>query len=54
MYGTTKFVIDSYYVIESFTKVGFAHLLTHQVESPYYFEKRFLSKVDLTKGPIPP
>lgn len=42
-------VIDTY---ESFAKEGFAHLLTHQAEFPYQFEKQFLSRVDLTKGPI--
>jgi hypothetical protein len=42
-------VIDAY---ESFAKEGFAHLITSQTEFPYTFEKKFLSKVDLTKGPI--
>jgi len=42
-------VIDAY---ESFGKEGFSHLITSQAEFPYDFEKQFLSKVDLTKGPI--
>ncbi len=42
-------VIDAY---QSFAKEGFAHLITSQTEFPYDFEKKFLSKVDLTKGPI--
>jgi hypothetical protein len=42
-------VIDTY---ESFAKEGFAHLITNQAEFPYQFEKRFLSKVDVAKGPI--
>jgi hypothetical protein len=42
-------VIDAY---ESFAKEGFAHLITSQTEFPYDFEKKFLSKVDLTKGHI--
>ena len=42
-------VIDSY---ESFAKEGFAHLITNQAEFPYQFEKAFLSRVDLSKGPI--
>jgi hypothetical protein len=42
-------VIDTY---ESYAKEGFAHLVTNQAEFPYKFEKQFLSKVDLTKGPI--
>jgi len=50
-------VIDTY---ESFAKEGFAHLLsggyvnnsTEQAKRPYEQEKRFLSAVDLTKGPI--
>jgi hypothetical protein len=37
---------------ESFAKEGFAHLMTNQAEFPYNFEKQFLSKVDLEKGPI--
>ena len=36
---------------ESFEKEGFAHLITNQSEVPYLHEKRFLSKVDVTKGP---
>jgi hypothetical protein len=42
-------VIDTY---ESFAKEGFTHLITPQAEFPYTFEKKFLSKVDLEKGPI--
>jgi hypothetical protein len=42
-------VIDTY---ESYAKEGFAHLITPQAEFPYTFEKKFLSKVDLEKGPI--
>ena len=50
-------VIDTY---ESFQKEGFADLLTsgfhdistHHAKMPYEQEKRFLSAVDLTKGPI--
>lgn len=40
-------VIDTY---ESFAKNGFEP--TTQAEFPYEFEKKFLSKVDLDKGPI--
>ena len=49
-------VIDTY---ESFGKEGFAHILQitetcPQImpEFPYEQEKKFLSKVDLSKGPI--
>jgi hypothetical protein len=49
-------VIDTY---ESFGKEGFADLLTdyanisaHHARFPYEQQKSFLSKVDLTKGPI--
>jgi hypothetical protein len=42
-------VIDTY---ESYAKEGFAHLMTNQAQFPYDFEKQFLSKIDLTKGPI--
>lgn len=42
-------VIDTY---ESYAKEGFAHLMSTQAEFPYLQEKKFLSKVDLTKGPI--
>jgi hypothetical protein len=50
-------VIDAY---ESYGKEGFSHLLsggfvnnsTEQAKRPYEQEKRFLSAVDLTKGPI--
>lgn len=42
-------VIDTY---ESYAKEGFADLMTPQAEFPYMQEKKFLSKVDLTKGPI--
>ena len=42
-------VIDTY---ESFAKEGFAHLMSNQANFPYEFEKQFLSKVELTKGPI--
>ena len=37
---------------ESFEKEGFVDLITNQSEVPYLHEKRFLSKVDVTKGPI--
>lgn len=50
-------VIDAY---ESFGKEGFAHLITagyvndstEHAKRPYESEKRFLSAVDLSKGPI--
>ena len=49
-------VIDTY---ESFGKEGFAHILTDHGDTsanharfPYEQEKKFLSKVDLSKGPI--
>ena len=42
-------VIDTY---ESYAKDGFIHSMTNQANFPYEFEKQFLSKVDLTKGPI--
>jgi len=42
-------VIDTY---ESYAKEGFTRLLTNQANFPYEFEKKFLSQVDLTKGPI--
>ena len=42
-------IIDTY---ESYAKDGFIHLMTNQANFPYEFEKQFLSKVDLTKGPI--
>jgi hypothetical protein len=50
-------VIDAY---ESYGKEGFAHLLTagfvnnstEHAKRPYESEKRFLSAVDLSKGPI--
>jgi hypothetical protein len=49
-------VIDTY---ESFAKEGFAHILTdhgdlsaHHARFPYGQQKKFLSAVDLTKGPI--
>jgi len=49
-------VIDTY---ESFGKEGFAHILTdyadisaNHARFPYEQEKKFLSKADLTKGPI--
>jgi hypothetical protein len=50
-------VIDAY---ESYGKEGFSHLLsggfvnnsTEHAKRPYEQEKRFLSAVDLTKGPI--
>jgi hypothetical protein len=50
-------VVDTY---ESFQKEGFEDLLTsgfhdlstHHAKLPYEQEKRFLSAVDLTKGPI--
>ena len=42
-------VISTY---ESFAKEGFAHLMSSQAEFPYLQEKKFLSKVDLIKGPI--
>ena len=37
---------------ESFVKEGFGHLLTIKDEFQYMFEREFLSKVDLTQGPI--
>jgi hypothetical protein len=40
------------YTYESYAKEGFAHLMTNQAQFPYDFEKQFLSKVDLTKGPV--
>jgi hypothetical protein len=49
IFSDSSSVIDAY---ESFAKEGFAHLMTNQAEFPYTFEKKFLSKVDLTKGPI--
>ena len=42
-------VISTY---ESFAKEGFAHLMSSQAEFPYLQEKKFLTKVDLIKGPI--
>ena len=49
-------VIDTY---ESFGKEGFAHILTDHGDTsanharfPYEQEKKFLSQVDLSKGPI--
>jgi hypothetical protein len=42
-------VIDIY---ESFAKESLAHLMTNQANFPYEFEKQFLSKVDLERGPI--
>ena len=49
IFADSSSVISTY---ESFAKEGFSHLLTNQAEFPYKFEKQFLSKVDLTKGPI--
>jgi hypothetical protein len=42
-------VISTY---DSFAKEGFAHLMSTQAEFPYLQEKKFLSRVDLEKGPI--
>ncbi len=42
-------VNDTY---ESFAKEGFAHLITNQAEIPYEQKNKFLSSVDLSKGPI--
>jgi hypothetical protein len=42
-------VIDTY---NSYAKEGFAHLMSTQAEFPYLQEKKFLSRVDLEKGPI--
>ena len=41
--------MDAY---ESFGKEGFSHLMTQHAEFPYQQQKKFLSRVDLTKGPI--
>jgi hypothetical protein len=48
-FSDSSSVIDAY---DSFAKEGFAHLMTNQAEFPYTFEKKFLPKVDLTKGSI--
>ena len=42
-------VISTY---ESSAREGFKDLITNQAEFPYQFEKQFLSKVDVAKGPI--
>jgi hypothetical protein len=42
-------VISTY---ESYAKNGFAHLITNQAEFPFYQKNKFLSSVDLTKGPV--
>ena len=42
-------VTDTY---ESYAKEGFAHLITNQAEFPFNQKNKFLSSVDLTKGPI--
>ncbi len=49
IFSDASSVIDTY---NSFAKEGFAHLTSIQAEFPYEQEKRFLSKVDLSKGPI--
>jgi hypothetical protein len=49
IFSDSSRVIDTY---ESYAKEGFAHLVSTQAEFPYLQEKKFLSKVDLTKGPI--
>lgn len=49
LFSEKSSVIDTY---ESYAKEGFSYMLTNQAEFPYKFEKQFLSKVDLTKGPI--
>jgi hypothetical protein len=49
IFSDSSSVIDTY---ESYAKEGFAHLMSTQAEFPYLQEKKFLSKVDLTKGPI--
>jgi hypothetical protein len=48
-YSQKSSVIDTF---ESYAKEGFAHLMTNQSLFPYEQEKKFLSRVDLTKGPI--
>ena len=42
-------VIDTY---QSFAKNGFVHLMSQQAEFPYKHKNKFLSSVDLSKGPI--
>ena len=37
---------------DSFAKEGLANLMSTQAEFPYLQEKKFLSRVDLEKGPI--
>jgi hypothetical protein len=49
IFSDSSSVIDTY---EAYAKEGFAHLMSTQAEFPYLQEKKFLSKVDLTKGPI--
>ena len=49
IFSESSSVIDKY---NSYAKEGFSHLMSPQAEFPYLQEKRFLSKVDLTKGPI--
>ena len=49
LFSDSSSVISTY---ESFAKEGFAHLMSTQAEFPYLQEKTFLSKVDLSKGPI--
>lgn len=49
IFSESSSVIDSY---NSYAKEGFSHLMSPQAEFPYLQEKKFLRKVDLTKGPI--
>lgn len=56
IFSDSSSVIDAY---ESFGKEGFAHILddhgdtsANHARFPYEQEKKFLSKVDLSKGPI--
>jgi len=42
-------VTDTY---ESYAKEGFAHLISNQAEFPHDQKNQFLSRVDLSKGPI--
>ena len=49
IFSESSSVIDTY---NSYAKEGFAHYMSTQAEFPYLQEKKFLSKVDLSKGPI--
>jgi hypothetical protein len=49
IFSDSSSVIDTY---NSYAKEGFAHLMSSQAEFPYLQEKKFLSRVDLKKGPI--